>query len=81
MNWEPRSIAVVAALIALPLTGCGSGTPSDGLEDKSAAQVLEEAAAAIGAAKSVHVIGTSVTDGVSAQVDLRIIQDGRAVGL
>ena len=47
MNWEARSIAVVAALIALPLTGCGGGTPSDGLEDKSAAQVQEEAAAAL----------------------------------
>ena len=80
MNWEARSIAVVAALIALPLTGCGDGTPSDGLEDKSAAQVQEEAAAAIGAAKSVHVIGTSVTDGGSAQVDLRIIQDGSSSG-
>ena len=80
MNWEARSIAVVAALIALPLTGCGSGTPSNGLEDKSAAQVQEEAAAAIRAAKSVHVIGTSVTDGASAQVDLRIIQDGSSSG-
>ena len=79
MNWEARSIAVVAALITLPLTGCGGGTPSDGLEDKSAAQVQEEAAAAIRAAKSVHVIGTSVTDGASAQVDLRI-QDGSSSG-
>jgi hypothetical protein len=79
MNWEARSIAVVAALIALPLTGCGGGTPSDGLEDKSAAQVQEEAAAAIRAAKSVHVIGTSVTDGASAEVDLRI-QDGSSSG-
>jgi hypothetical protein len=80
MNWEARSIAVVAALIALPLTGCGGGTPSNGLEDKSAAQVQEEAAAALRAAKSVHVIGTSVTDGASAQVDLRIIQDGSSSG-
>jgi hypothetical protein len=79
MNWEARSIAVVAALIALSMTGCGGGTPSDGLEDKSAAQVQEEAAAAIGAAKSVHVIGTSVTDGASAEVDLRI-QDGSSSG-
>jgi hypothetical protein len=78
MNWEARSI-VVAAFVTLPLTGCG-GTPSDGLEDKSAAQVVEEAAAALRAAKSVHVIGTSVTDGASAEVDLRIIQDGSSSG-
>jgi hypothetical protein len=35
MNWEARSV-VVAALVTVPLTGCG-GTPSNGLEDKSAA--------------------------------------------
>ena len=58
----------------------GVARRSDGLEDKSAAQVLEEAAAALRAAKSVHVIGTSVTYGVSAQVDLRIIQDGSSSG-
>jgi hypothetical protein len=46
MNREARCVVVVAALIALSMTGCG-GTPSDGLEDKSAAQVLEEAAAAL----------------------------------
>jgi hypothetical protein len=42
---EASCVVVVAALIALSMIGCG-GTPSDGMEDKSVAQVLEEAAAA-----------------------------------
>jgi len=78
MNRGTRSVAVVAALVTLPLTGCG-GTPSNGLEDKSAAQVQQDAAAAIRAAESVHVTGTSATDDTPAQVDLRI-QDGSSSG-
>jgi hypothetical protein len=77
MNWEARSV-VVAALVTVPLTGCG-GTPSNGLEDKSAAQIQEDAAAAIKGATGVHVTGTSITDGAPAQVDLRI-QDGSSSG-
>jgi hypothetical protein len=78
MNRDARSIAVVAALATL-LTGCGGGTPTNGLEEKSAAQVQQDAAAAIRAAKSVHVTGTTIADGTPAQVDLRI-QDGSSTG-
>jgi hypothetical protein len=39
MYQEARSVAVLAALVALLLTGCAGGTSSNGLEDKSAAQI------------------------------------------
>jgi hypothetical protein len=79
MYQEARSVAVLAALVALLLTGCAGGTSSNGLEDKSAAQIQQDAVAAIKAAKSVHVTGTGITDGTSAQIDLRI-QDGSSSG-
>jgi hypothetical protein len=73
-------IVAVAALVTLLLTGCGGGgTPTNGLEDKSPAQIQEEAAAAIKGAKGVHVTGTSITDGTPAQVDLQI-QNGSSSG-
>jgi hypothetical protein len=72
-------IVAVAALVTLVLTGCGGGTSTNGLEDKSPAQIQEEAAAAITGAKGVHVTGTSITDGTPAQVDLRI-QNGSSSG-
>jgi hypothetical protein len=79
MNRDARSVAVLAALVALPLAGCGGGTPTNGLEDKSAAQIQQDAVAAIMDANSVHVTGTGTTDGAPAQVDLRI-QDGSSRG-
>jgi len=78
MNRDARIVAV-AALVTFLLTGCGSGTSTNGLEDKSPAQVQEEAAAAIKGATGVHVMGTSITDGTPAQVDLRI-QNGSSSG-
>jgi hypothetical protein len=79
MNRDARIVAV-AALLTLLLTGCGGGgTPTNGLEDKSPAQIQEEAAAAIKGAKGVHVTGTSISDGTPAQVDLRI-QNGSSSG-
>lgn len=66
MNRDARIVAV-AALVTVLLTGCGD-TSTNGLEDKSAAQIQEEAAAAIKGAKGVQVIGTSITDGTPAQV-------------
>jgi hypothetical protein len=78
MKRDARIVAV-AGLVTLLLTGCGSGTSTNGLEDKSPAQIQEEAAAAIKGAKGVHVMGTSITDGTPAQVDLRI-QNGSSSG-
>jgi hypothetical protein len=77
------SVAVVA-LVAVMVTGCsagdgGGGTASNGLEDKSAAQVVQDAAAALEAAESVHVSGTGSAGGTPAEIDLRI-QDGSSHG-
>ncbi len=76
-------LAVIAALIALATSGCGGGgtktntarteaTQTNGLEKKSAAQVEQNAAAALKAAKSVHVTGTGRSQGKPQRVDLRI---------
>jgi hypothetical protein len=77
--YRDARIVAVAALVTLLPTGCGGGTPTNGLEDKSPAQIQEEAAAAIKGAKGVHVTGTSITDGTPAQVDLQI-QNGSSSG-
>jgi hypothetical protein len=77
-------VAVVAVLVAVSVTGCsgdrdGGGATSNGLEDETAAQVLQDAAAALQAAEGVHVSGTGIADGTPAQVDLRF-QDGSSDG-
>ena len=72
-------IVAVAALVTLLLAGCGGGTSTNGLEDKSPAHIQEEAAAAIKGAKGVHVTGTGIADSTPAQVDLRI-QNGSSSG-
>jgi hypothetical protein len=74
----PGRLAAAAAFVALFVAGCG-GTPTNGLEEKSAAQVQQAATAAIEAASSVHVTGTGVREGRPVQVDLRI-QDGSSRG-
>ena len=80
----PGGVAVVAVLVALSVTGCsgdgdGAGAPSNGLEDETAAQVLQDAAAALIAAEGVHVSGAGIADGAPARVDLRF-QDGSSDG-
>jgi hypothetical protein len=73
-------IVAVAALVTLVLAGCGGGTSTNGLEDRSPAQIQEEAAAAITGAKGVHVKGTGgIIDSTPAQFDLRI-QNGSSSG-
>jgi len=74
----PGRLAAAAAFVALFVAGCG-GTATNGLEEKSAAQVQQAATAAIEAASSVHVTGTGVREGRPVQVDLRI-QDGSSRG-
>ncbi len=88
-SWLGRgtSSVVVVALVAVLVTGCssgdrgegGSGTASNGLEDLSAAQVLQDTAAALEAAESVHVSGTGAAGATPAEIDLRI-QDGAGHG-
>lgn len=64
-------LTVLAALVALAAAGCG-GTKTNGLERKSPAQVQRAAAAALKAAKSVHLSGTTSSQGKLQRVDLRI---------
>jgi hypothetical protein len=71
------AVAVMVSLAALAASGCGrattaTGTTTNGLEKKSAADVLQEAAAALNAAKSVHVVLTTPS---SAHVDVRMQGD------
>jgi hypothetical protein len=64
-------LAFAAGFAVCSLAGCSSdGT--NGLEKKSAAEVQQQAAAAIKGASSVHVKGTGTSDGKPAQLDLRI---------
>lgn len=81
-------LAVVGVLVALAPAGCGGGSKTsqtqtkapttsrpatNGLEHKSAAQVLQAAAAALKTAKSVHVRSMGVSDqGKPVQLDLRL---------
>ena len=72
--------AVVVSLAAVAVSGCGgattaTGTTTNGLEKKSAADVLQAAAAALSAAKSVHVVATVP----GAHLDVRM-QGGSSTG-
>lgn len=87
MKHASLRLAVVGALVALALAGCGGGSKTghtqtkapttnrpatNGLENQSAARVLRAATAALRTAKSVHVKGAGVSDqGKPVQVDLR----------
>lgn len=73
------AVTVMAALVTVTATACGTTTTTrtttNGLETKTAADVLQEAAGALGAAKSVHLVGT----GPSTNMDARI-QGSSATG-
>ncbi|MGE5827949.1 MAG: hypothetical protein ACM30G_06230 [Micromonosporaceae bacterium] len=59
-------------LVLVASGGCERARPPSGLENKSAEQVQQEAAAALNAAGSVHVTGTIPSQGGPLQVDLRL---------
>ncbi|HEX9352744.1 MAG TPA: hypothetical protein VF933_02845 [Streptosporangiaceae bacterium] len=75
----------MAALITITASACGgattaTGTPTNGLEKKSAAEVPQDAAGALGAAKSVQIVLTPPHGkGSPSQVDLRIQGDSRTL--
>lgn len=71
-------LAAGGVFVALSVTGCG-GTPTNGMEEKSAAQVQQAATAAIEGASGVRVTGTAISEGRPVEVDLRI-QDGSSSG-
>jgi hypothetical protein len=89
MNLIRRAVALtaataMAALVTAAASACGgaptaTATTTNGLEKKSAADVLQEAAAALAAAKSVHVhvVGTGLSSG--GHVDVRL-QGGSSTG-
>jgi hypothetical protein len=70
-------LAAGGVLVALSVTGCG--TPTNGLAEKSAAEVLRAATAAIEGASGVHVTGIGLSEGSPVEVDLRI-QDSSSHG-
>ncbi len=79
--------SAMAALVVVTATACGTttttgtqpatngpatnGPATNGLESKTAAEVLNKAAAALASAKSVHVVGTSQGDRVDARLQGR----------
>jgi hypothetical protein len=79
MHVISRGLAVAAAFAAVALSGCSGGADTNGLETKSAAEVQQEAAAALKAAKSVHVMVKDGNDGKAVSADLRI-QGGSSSG-
>jgi len=85
MNLIRRAFALpaataMAALVTVAASACGgattaTGPPTNGLEKKSPADVLQAAAAALQAAKSVHVVG----EGPGGHIDARM-QHGSSTG-
>jgi hypothetical protein len=79
--------AAMAAVVTVAASACGgaatstgatsTGATTNGLETKSPADVLQEAAAALEAAKSVHVVGTGSS---SDHLDVRL-QGGSSTGM
>ena len=59
------AMAAMAAIVTVAASACGgattaTGPPTNGLEKKSPADVLHAAAAALRAAKSVHIVGADL---------------------
>jgi hypothetical protein len=73
----PRSLlALLAAVGALLLAGCGGGSSSpsgNGVESKSAAQVLEATKGAASQATSVHIVGSIVSEGKPIGLDMELL--------
>lgn len=63
---------VMAALVLVTMSACGGASaPTNGLEQKSPADVLQQAAGSLKAATSVHIVG----GGSDGRIDARIRQD------
>lgn len=66
-----RRLVTVGVLATLTAAGCGGGDTTNGLENKTPAQVTREATAALRAAKSVRIAGETRDGGRLLKVDLR----------
>ena len=85
LNLIRRALACTAAtamavLVTIAASACGgasttTSTPTNGLEEKSPADVLQAAAAGLRGAKSVHVVGTAPNGHIDARM-----QQGSAIG-
>src|SRR5215471_138401 len=76
----PTAATAVAVLVTVAASACGgattaTSTPTNGLEKKSPADVLQAAAAGLRAATSVHVVGTAPNGHLDARM-----QHGSATG-
>lgn len=71
------TLAIAAAAVA----GCGgSGSSSNGVESKSASQIVSAAKSAAESAKSVHVAGSVTTTSASLKLDLTMVSGEGAKG-
>lgn len=66
--------------IAAAVAGCGGGSSGNGVESKSAAQIVSAAQSAADKAHSVHVAGSVETAGASLNLDLQLVQGEGAKG-
>lgn len=74
---RPRLTAALAALVVLAalaaLAGCGSGGSGNGVQAKSAAQILAAAKTAAAQAQSVHIDGSIVSEGKPISLDMELL--------
>lgn len=78
-----RSLSLVASLFALALTalvGCGSSSSGNGVESKSAEEIVKEAKSAADEASSVHVSGSVTASGSPVTLDLSLATGKGATG-
>jgi hypothetical protein len=69
----PRLVALLAG--ALLLAGCGGGSSSNGVAEKSAEEIVADATAASKEASSVHVHGSTSSGGQPLEVDVHLVAD------
>lgn len=65
--------ALLLALVLAALSGCGSSSQGNGLSSKSPEQILAAAKAAAAGAASVHVSGSTVTEGKPISLDMELV--------
>lgn len=70
------TLAAVSAAVA----GCGGSSSGNGVESKSAAEIVSAAKAAADKAQSVHVSGDVKTGGASLNLDLQLVEGEGAKG-
>jgi hypothetical protein len=65
---------ILAAIVTLAVAACGASSgPSNGVEKKSADEIVVGATNAVGSATSVHVAGTVINGGSRISLDLNLV--------